>query len=280
MRRALLLRALLVVPLLAFPALSAWGQNFAGRASVGTDYKIRKGLHLSLEEEIRSADDFSALGSMRTTLALSYKPVKFLKLGVGGVLINPYKVDKSVKTAAGEVLYTGFWSPRYRLYGDVSGSLRWGDVQFTLKERLQLTHNTDAGMNVYQNPRNALALKSRLGLKYKRWKQVEPSLSFEIRTALNGPWGTTSGTLQTTESGKTYYAYTPAGYTHVYNNRYRGDLSVEFKPNKHHSISPYLLLDYCSDYELDTNGAGNRFYSAAYVDAFVITAGLSYVFCF
>ena len=279
MRRALLLTALWVL-LSAFPAPSAWGQTFSGRASVGTDYKIRKGLHLSAEEEIRMADDFSALGSMRTTLALSYKPVKFLKLGVGGVVINPYKVEKTLETETGDVLYTGFWSPRYRLFGDVSGSLRWGDVQFSLKERLQLTHNSDAGMNVYQNPRNALALKSRVGLKYKRWKQVEPSLSFEIRTALNGPWGTTSGSLQTTESGKTYYEYTPAGYTHVYINRYRGELSVDIKPHKHHTLSPYLLVDYCSDYKLDTNGAGTRFYSAAYTDNLVLTLGLSYVFSF
>lgn len=273
MRRCLLLLALLV------PSF-AWGQTFAGRASVAADYKIVKGLHLSLEEEIRSADDFSALGSVRTTLGVSYKPFKFLKVGVGGVVINPYKVGKTLETSAGDVSYTGFWSPRYRLYGDVTGSLRWGDWQFSLRERLQLTHNSDAGMNVYQNPRNALALKSRLGVKYKRWKKVQPALSFEFRTALNGPWGTTSGSLQTTDKGKTYYDYTPAGYTHVYINRYRGNLSVDFSPGKHHSFTPYLLLDSTSDYKLDTNGAGNRFYSASYVDALVLTAGLSYVFRF
>lgn len=273
------MRKLLIVLALLLP-LSARGQTLSGRASVGADYKITKGLHLGVEEEIRSADDFSALGSLRTTLSLSWKPSKYVKLGVGGVLINPYKTDKTIELASGDISYDGFWAPRYRLYGDVGGSLQWGDFHFNLKERLQLTHNADATMNTYQSPRNKLALKSRVGIKYKRWKKVEPSLSFEIRTALNDPWGTTSGGQQASESGKTYYNYQHAGYTHVYNNRYRGNIGLDIQPSKRHSFSPYVLLDYITEYELDTNKAGTRLYSANYVDAFAICIGLSYVYNF
>ena len=97
MKKLLLLTALLL-------PMAAQAQIIGGRASVGVDYKIAKGLHITAEEEIRSADSFSSLGSLRTTLGLTYKPAKFLKVGVGYTLINPWKVDKELDDGT---LYTG-----------------------------------------------------------------------------------------------------------------------------------------------------------------------------
>lgn len=270
MKRMALLMALLL-------PVAAQAQTFAGRASAGVDYKISKGLHVTAGEEVRSADSFSSLGSLRTTLGLTYKPVKFLKLGVGYTLINPFKVDKELDDGT---LYSGFWAPRHRFYADVRGSVDLGNFQFSLKERLQLTHNSDADMNIYQNPRNALALKSRLGVKYKGWSAVQPYARFEVRTALNAPWGYTSGSQQTKKDGTTYFAYTPTGYTHVYNNRYRGELGLDWKITKQHVITPYVLLDYNSSYELDTNKTGTRLFSAGYDNSFRVSLGLGYVFNF
>lgn len=270
MKKLLLLTALLL-------PMSAQAQIIGGRASVGVDYKIAKGLHITAEEEVRTADNFSALGSTRTTLGLTYKPAKFLKVGVGYTLINPWKVDKELDDGT---LYTGFWAPRHRFYGDVRGALNLGAFQFFVKERLQLTHNGDSGMNVYQNPRNAVALKSRIGVKYKGWGAVEPSAYFEVRTQLNGAWGTTSGSQQTNNSGRTYYAFTPGGYTHVYNDRYRGFFGLDWNITKRHTLSPYVLLDYVSEYEIDTNSKGTRLFSAGYSNYFRVSLGVGYVFSF
>ena len=151
---------------------AAFAQTFAGRASVGADYKIVKGLHLSVEEEIRSEDNFSSLGSIRSTVGMSYKPVKFLKLGAGYTLINPWKSSANA-----------FNNPRHRFFFDVSGNLRLGGFQFTLKERLQLTHRSGS-FNYTQTTPNALALKSRLGVKYKGWKKLDPYAYFEVRKEL------------------------------------------------------------------------------------------------
>lgn len=277
MKKYLFALAALLVPIWA----QAQSATFAGRASVGADYKIVKGLHLSAEEEIRSADSFSSLGSLRTSLGITYKPVKFLKLGAGYTLINPFKTNKEIENEDGTTsTYTGFWNPRHRFYGDITGYLRLGDFQFSLKERLQFTHNSDDNMNVYQSPRNALALKSRIGVKYKRFKWLEPSVYFEMRTALNDPWGYTSGSQQTKSDGTTYYAYTPTGYTHVYNNRYRGNISLDWSITKNHVLTPYVLLDFISEYELDTNKKGTRLFSAAYQELFRVSVGVGYVFKF
>lgn len=264
MKRLTLLLALLL-PLGAFAQSTV---ESGARLSVSADYKITKGLHLKAEEELRIQDNFGALGSLRTGVALTYKYKKLVKFGVGYTLINPYQPSGQA-----------FNYPRHRLYADVTGYLPLGNFQLSLKERLQLTHRTGE-FNLYQNTPNALVLKSKLTLKYKGWSLVEPYAAFEIRTALNEPWGTTSGARQTNKQGRLYYDYTPTGYTHVYNNRYRGDIGLDINFNKHHTLSPYLLLDGCSDYEIDTNSEGNRLFSAAYVNTFRISLGIGYKFSF
>ncbi len=273
--------ALSVLALLAGIMAQAQSASFAGRASVEADYKIVKGLHLSVGEEIRSNDNFSALGSLRTTVGLSYKPIKYLKVGVGYTLINPWKNGKEIELAdESTAKYYGFWAPKHRFFADVTGIVRWGDVQFSLRERVQMDHNADSDMNIYQDPRNKVALRSRLGVKYKGWKVVEPYANFEIRTQLNGAWGSTYGSQKTKKDGTTYYDYTPAGYTHVYNDRYRGELGVELNLGKRHTLNPYLLLDYLSEYEIDTNKKGTRLFSAAYSNLFRVSLGVGYTFNF
>lgn len=260
--------AFILALLLPLAAQAQTSTTVAGRASVGVDYKIVKGLHVKAEEEVRSGDGFSSLGSLRTTVGLTYKPSKYVKLGVGYTLINPWKSS-----------WNAFNAPRHRGYLDVTGYLPLGDFQFSLKERLQLTHRTGE-FNVYQTTPNALALKSRIGVKYKGWRAVKPSIYFEVRTALNDPWGSMSGSQQTKKDGTTYYAYTPSGYTHLYNNRYRGNIGLDWNITKQHTLSPYVLLDYISEYEIDANSDGTRLFSAAYNEMFRVSLGIGYTFSF
>ena len=254
----------LLVPVLA----SAQENDFCGRASVGVDYKVRKGLHLSLEEEVRLEDRFTSLNRLQTSVGVSYKPVKYVKLAAGYTLINPYKqADKA------------FNSARHRFVADVTGLYRWGDFQFSLRERFQVTHRT-GDFNKYEHTPNAMALKSRIGVKYKGFQKVDPFVSFEVRTALNDPWGNTNDETYPKKSGQVYPGFDFTGYTHLYNNRYRVQLGAAVALSKQHTIQPYLLLDSCSDYELDVNKTGEYLKSAQYVDSFNTTLGVSYVFSF
>lgn len=283
-------RLLLAIALFLPIGISAQELEFGARASVGAEYRIIKGLHVVYEEEIRSTADFSTRGTMtntlssiRTTVGVTYKPIKYLKLGLGYTLINPWKAAKELELDDGSIgIFRGFWAPRHRAFLDVTGIYRLGDFQFSLKERLQFTHRTDPDMNEFQTTRDAFGLKSRASVKYRRFKDFQPSLSFEVRTALNDPWGSISGSAKTNKAGRTYYSYTHAGYTHVYNNRYRGVLGADISIGRHHSLEPYIMFDYTSDYEIDTNGDGTRLFTAdtGYVDAFILSLGLSYVFNF
>lgn len=271
MKKIVLLLSLAFLPGAAF----AQSTTVAARTSVGAEYKIVKGLHLKAEEELRIDDGFSSLASLRTTLGISYKPIEYVKVGAGYTLISPWKNSTNA-----------FNAPRHRAYGEVTGYLTFGDVQLSLKEKLQYTHRTFVS-NVYQTNPNALTLKSRLKVAYKGWKVVTPSLGFEMRTALNEPWGYTSGSVKTTKNSKRdYYDFTFSGYNHVYNNRYRGEVAADIRLAKHHHLIPYVLLDYCNDYEIDTNGSDNwaddgvRLFSAEYVNAFRVSVCLAYEFHF
>ena len=282
MRKLVLLAALLL-------PLSAFAQQFGARASMEADVKIRKGLHVSAEEEIRVGAGKPGIDNVRSTLGVSWKASKNFKFGAGYTLINPYKFKYDDN---GDLSYKGFWYPRHRLFADATASVDFGDFHVSLKERFQFTHRTDDSLNVYQNARNALALKSRIGVKYKGYKDwygIEPFGYFELRTALNEPWGQTVGDIQQTENSKKYYfEYRHTGYTHIYNNRYRVNLGVDWTPVKHNTLTANMLLDFCSDYDIDTNGPsswdekGVRLFTATtgWNDYFVASFCLSYKISF
>jgi hypothetical protein len=263
--KKILISLALLLPLAAAAQSSTEGEV---RASAGVDVKIMKGLHLNVSEEIRSDGPFKSLGRLQTNVGLEYKPVKWMKLGLGYSLINPYS-------------YTNldFKNPRHRVFFDAGAHYDYYGFSFSIKERLQLTHRTGT-FNAYQTTPNKLELKSRLGVEYKGWSYFEPGVFFEVRTALNDPWGETSGDLKYKDDGTTYYAYKHTGYTHVYNNRYRGIFRTDIKLSKQHILRPYAYIDYITDYVIDTNSEGSRLFSAEYDDHFRISVGISYTFKF
>ena len=69
---------------LLLPMAAAAQTDFEGvRLSVGADWKITKGLHLNVEEEARIGGAFQSLNRLQTTVGMEYKPLSFLKVGVG-----------------------------------------------------------------------------------------------------------------------------------------------------------------------------------------------------
>ena len=265
--KKILISLALLLPLAAAAQNATEG---AVRASAGVDVKLRKGLHLNVEEELRMDGVFKSLGRLQTNVEVLYKPVKWVKLGLGYSLINPYSYNN-----------IQFKNPRHRLFLDAGAHYNFRGFSFSIKERLQLTHRTGT-FNVYQTTPNKLELKSRIGVEYKGWTYFEPGVFFEMRTVFNDPWGEADleGGMHTKNDGTTYYDYKHIGYTHVYNNRYRGIFRTDINLNKHHVLRPYAYIDFLAGYVIDTNQEGTRLFSAQYEDHFRITVGLSYTFKF
>ena len=277
MKRALIIGLMGLVGLMGPLGLHAQTEvdldaEVGGRLAFSVDKKIAKGLHVSLEEEIRMDNNFQSFDRFMTTLAASYKVHPNIRIGLGYALINPYSSTNSA-----------FKSERHRLMVDVTGSYRFGDWSLSLKERFQATYRS-GDMNEYQNPRTALALKSRLKLTYKAFRRWEPSVSVEVRNTLNAPVikANYDGTHYLTDVGsqKGEAGWFLDGFNGWYVNRIRGTLGVEYKLSKNSLIEVALMADYLSDKVVDANAEGTKLKSYTLETGFQgwIVAGYCYSF--
>ena len=256
---ALMLSCLMPAALLAQGTDNALETDLGGRLSVELDRKIKKGVHVVADAEMRLSDNFSQMGRYQAGLGMSYKVNDWLKTQAGYVLIE-------TMNSSGE------WKPRHRVYLDLTGTLKTGDWRFSLKERLQLTHRI--GINIYQTTPNALSLKSRVKAEYKGFSNVDPYLFVELRTALNDPACSASW------DGSTYSDYTFKGYSDINLNRVRGALGIEWKIDKKNSVDFVTMLDYCHDKKIDTNSSGTKLKSLTFDRTIMPQFGISYKFSF
>ena len=275
-RPTLLLLALLATLPLAATAQTdvALSPDYGGRVSVGFDKKIVKGLHLSLEEEIRIDNNFTSFNRFHTTVALHYKVLPYLKVGVGYALINPYSSNNNA-----------FKNSRHRLMFDATGTLKFGLWQLSLKERFQITHRT-GDFNIYQNPANLMALKSRLTLKYKGLQRWTPYAYVELRNTLNAPvinalYNSTYNVYMTPTGSITGEAgWFLDGFSGCYVNRLRGSLGAEYKIDRRNSLNFYILLDHVSDKVVDANASGTKLKSYTREQGFAAHLGAAYEYSF
>ena len=247
--------------------------EFGGRISAKLNKKIVNRLHVTLEEEIRFDNNFTRFDRFHTTLFVNYKLTESVKVGVGYALINGYSASSG-----------SFKNARHRLMVDAKYTLKYADWNFSIKERFQLTHRT-GDFNAYQNPANALTLKSRLKAQYKGFGRVSPYAYFELRNYLNAPVisaaydGTTYLTLDDLmETGSAGWFLT--GFNGGYVNRYRGSIGADIRIDKSNTISVYLVGDYVSDKVVDANAEGTKLKSYTKETGFVGWIGIGYEFGF
>lgn len=274
MRRYLILLAMIFI--LPFGLIAqtdvSLDSEVGGRLSLMFNKKLSKGLHISLEEEIRMDENFGSFNRFHTTLALTYKILPELKVGVGYALINPYSSSEAA-----------FKDSRHRLMVDMAYTYRYGDWSLSLKERFQATYRSGE-MNEYQNPRTALALKSRLKLTYKGFRRWEPYGYVEMRNTLNAPVikANFDGTYYVTDAGsRTGEAgWFLDGFSGWYVNRWRGALGVEYRLTKASRLEATLLADWETDKVVDANAEGTKLKSYTRESGFIgwFAVGYSYSF--
>lgn len=217
------------------------------RTSVGVNKIIMKGVHVILDEEVW----LSKAGHNRyqTTIGVNYKVHTNVKVGAGYAFINAYNSNAGT--------YNHF---RHRFMVDVKGTLIWGDWNFSLKERFQLTHRS-GNYNIYQNPANALMLKSRLTFKYMDFDYFEPYLSLEAHHCLNAP------AVAADFDGEYYYTLDTHeregepgwflnGFNENYLNCFRATVGGDIKINKHHTINAYFIEELRIGRKVDANAEG------------------------
>ena len=118
---------------------------------------------------------------------------------------------------------------------------------------------------------------------------VVPYAGFEIRNTLNDATYYSSRYDPSAEKSKDRYLDEKfLGYNHAYINRYRAQLGVMVKFNKHHELDFYLLGDHYKDKEIDTNREGSTSWnenglvlkSIEWYTGNLISAGVGYTWSF
>ncbi len=149
LRHSILALLLLAPALLPAQETAAQDNDEVGVwTELGLEKAITKKWDVGVDVEYRAQDRarFSA------GLSTSYKPFKFLKLGVGYNFLYSFRPDKYKNKDEGEEFSDEwikgynhtpeYWFPRHRFSAEATGSIKfWGWFKVSLRERYQLTHS-------------------------------------------------------------------------------------------------------------------------------------------
>lgn len=134
---------------------AAWAQSdFGVWESLELSTKLNKQFELSMEGEYRTHQHSSEVERFTAGLNLSYKnkKVPFLKADIGYVIMsmhNPAETeikyrDEDPTVPKHKNVDAPYWYTRHRATASLTGSVKWGRVKFSLRERYQFTHRMAA----------------------------------------------------------------------------------------------------------------------------------------
>lgn len=200
--------------------------------TVEAETKIVGDLDAFVEAEFRTYDGMESTERWAGTIGLDYKISKFLKANAGYSYIHQQREaklnnEKDRKTFS-------YWQPRHRGFFSLTGSLKWNNFEFSLRERYQYTYRSEktaetVGINGNKGERLIVGegkhiLRSRLEVEYKIKKcDITPFISYELYSRLQNAMAT---------------------------DKMRYTAGASYKINKKHSFNAYYrYIDHSDDDE-------------------------------
>ena len=146
--RRSILTALLLAPCALHQVCAQDNDELGLWSEIGVEKAITKKWDAGLDLEYRAQNKARFSAGVST----SYKPWKWLKLGISYNFLYTYKPEKYKNKDEGEVgseyWETGYnhtpdyWYPRHRFSADATGSIKlWKWLKVSLRERYQITHS-------------------------------------------------------------------------------------------------------------------------------------------
>ena len=190
MERSIKSALLLAALLLASAEVRAEGDDFGMWFDVGLEKRLAKNLDLELELENRSRDNHEQVDRWSGSIGASYKLTDWLKASAG----YTYLYDHNEKWNDKQTKVANFWGTRHRFNVSLTGSLDFGNLSVSLRERWQYTYRPEKtvertkvsngkvedktyngkGKNVW---RNRLQAKYKLNNLFRPYANVETYLS-------------------------------------------------------------------------------------------------------
>ena len=190
-------RSLIIALLLTFAALrQAQAQSDFGMwYELGAEKKLSRQWSAGAEAELRTRNNSRTLDRWSAGLSAEYKIVKGLKASAGYTLLYDNNQEeltfkKKSNLAAPNKWTPSYWGVRHRLYLSLTGSVDWGRLGISLRERWQYTYRPEATGKRYDfdeeswtdvKGKGKNVLRSRLQLSYDiaHWK-LDPTASVEM----------------------------------------------------------------------------------------------------
>lgn len=207
-------------------------EDVRGRMEGCVEWEATKDLSLEAGVEARFKNNMRSTDRIHTFIGATYDISKHLAIGGEYILINMY--DSEIN---------GWESNRHRVNCNIEGDVKVGDVELSLRERVQMTFRTDE-VKLYEKANPEAILRSRLMATYKipksRWS---PYLLFELHNTLNTP--KPMAKLE-------YYN----GETFCYVNRLRGGVGAKYRINRNNRLDFYYYIDFDRSYDIDYKKSG------------------------
>ena len=110
------------------------------RLRAGLEVPIGRKWEFTWSEQMRLHNNLANFDKIVSSVGFGYKPWRFLKLEAQYGFVN----ERTSKTDNDTKIKTIDWQIRHRLNFDVTGSVRWGRVKLSLRERLRVQFRTDS----------------------------------------------------------------------------------------------------------------------------------------
>lgn len=257
----------------------------SGRFSVGADFKLARGLHATVAEELRlrykEGAPTQGLDRLYTSLGLNYKVCPYVKLGLGFDFINVWKVKNIYADEAKTVVsFTEKYNEmRHRVSFDVTGMYKFHGWQFSLRERLQMTHYTDPYFDSFEEVRNALALRSRLKVSYSAKRvPLKPYVAAELRNTLNSVNLSKSSFDRIRKNGGDRLVMLEPSYSDAYVDRIRAEIGTEWTINARNTLDFYIIYDYGFKKEIKVSNEKRYLTALTGCPSNTLALGIAYTF--
>ena len=231
MERSIKSALLLAALLLASAEVRAEGDDFGMWFDVGLEKRLAKNLDLELELENRSRDNHEQVDRWSGSIGASYKLTDWLKASAG----YTYLYDHNEKWNDKQTKVANFWGTRHRFNVSLTGSLDFGNLSVSLRERWQYTYRPEKTVERTKVSNGKVEDKTYNGKGKNVWRN-----RMQLKYKVSSLW-------RPYVNGETYVAGSGL-------EKYRLAAGTEIRLSKKHSFDvKYMFQKSCSDDDEEGN---------------------------
>jgi long-subunit fatty acid transport protein len=230
MERSIKTGLLLAALLLTTAEVKAEGDDFGLWSEVNVEKKISRNLSVDGGVELRTRDHVKTVDRWSGSIGASYKLTDWLKASAGYTLLydnNEKWNDKQTKVA-------NFWGTRHRFNVSLTGSVDFGNLSVSLRERWQYTYRPEKTVERTKVSKGTVEDKTYNGKGKNVWRnrlQLKYKVSKVWRPYVNGETFVSNGM-----------------------DKYRLSAGTEIRLSKQHSFDvKYLFQKSCGDDDEEGN---------------------------